>query len=352
MSNKINSTVEVNGTRYDALTGQMLSPKNIINKGYGSGKKMIEGFVIASHSQVKKVKAVPARVTPKAESLHKRAQRSTTLVRRSVKKPAQAGIKSEPEHQPKHHHVTPQRQNRAKTVERHSQVNRFGLLPSRRGQPPAEPAGLKISAKASYRDAAVSQPRLPSMVSSVSHKKLEQMLDEALLKADAHKTMMGQYRPASKLFKRVPKWLSFSVAAVVILAAAFWLVWQNLPSVAVHVAAARAHVNAVLPTYTPDGFGLAGRINYDPGTVTMQFKDKSSRSFSLTQKASDLNSAAIPDTMLKNDPSVQTSMIGGTTVYIYGDHNDATWVNHGVLYNLNNSADLPADQVLKIVQGL
>jgi len=313
---------------------------------------MIDGFVVASHQQVKKAKTVPARAVPKAEVLHKKAQRSTTLMRKAVKKPA-AETHQKAESQAPRHHTPTGRHSRAKAVARHAQVNRFGFLPSRsQAKPRDTEPGVRINAKASYRDSAIAAPRAPSMVTSVSHKKLEQMLDEALLRADAHKNMMNGHSRRSKIFRFVPKWLSFTLAVIVIIAVAFWLLWQNLPSVAVHVAAARAHVNAVMPAYTPAGYDFAGRLQYDEGSVTMQFKDKSNKSFDLTQKASDVNSAAIPDAYLHSDDSVQTSMIGGTTVYIHGDKNDATWVNHGVLYNLKNSAGLPTDQVLKIVQGL
>jgi hypothetical protein len=350
LSSKINSTVEVNGTRYDALTGQMLGPKKFINKGYSSSKKMIDGFVI---SQPKRAKAAAVKVTAKAHNLHKRPQKSTTLMRKAVKKPDTTA--SQPDEHKAGQSIPQQRHNRAKTITRHEKVNRFGLIPNRSRQELApRPAEVKINAKASYRSTAEMAPVAPSLVTSVSHKKLEQMLDEALLKANAHKHMMGgrTKNRRVKLFKRMPKWLGMTLTAVVILAVAFWLVWQNLPSVAVHVAAARAHVNAAMPTYMPEGYNFAGPLKYNQDSVTMQFKDKADKAFLLTQKASDMNSAALPANYIPANTPVETSMIGGTTVYIYGDNNNAAWVNRGVFYNLNNKAGLPSDQVLKIVQGL
>jgi hypothetical protein len=353
LSSKTNSTVEVNGTSYDARSGKMLSPKKLMNKSYGSSKKLVDGFVVAGHHQAKKVRDMPAKALPKAENLHKRAQQSTTLMRHAVKKPtAQTTHETEPAKRPSHN-VPAHRQGRAKTVERHAQVNRFGFMPNRAKTDRAKPTEV-IKVEASYRDQAIAPPRPPSMVTSASHKKLEQLLDEALVQADAHKNMMkrtGRVR-RFKALDMVPRWLGITSAIIIIIAVAFWLLWQNLPAVAVHVAAARAHVNAAVPTYTPEGFSMAKRLEYNQGAVTLQFKDKSDKSFTLTQKASDLNSAALPSGYLPAKQTVQTSMIGGTTVYIYGDQNNAAWVNHGVLYKLNNSAGLPADQVLKIVQGL
>jgi Domain of unknown function (DUF4367) len=346
LSSKTNSIVEVNGLRYDALSGQLLAPKKIINKGYSSGKKMIDGFVVSAHGAPKS--KVASRAASKATALHKRAQHSSTLMRQAVKKPASAAEakhgsgKTASTHK-SHHHL------RAKTVAKHAQVNRFGFLPSREApKDESNPAEVKIAAKATYR-AEVTAPRLPSMVTSVSHKKLEEMLDEALVRADAHKHMTNANHK-KRSFKRIPRWLGLTVLAVFVLIAVFWLIWQNLPSVAVHVAAARSHVNASVPAYTPDGYKLAGPLNYGEGSVTMRFK-AADKSFALTQKASTINSEALQSD-LPSTANVQTSMIDGTTVYIYGNHSDATWVNHGVLYNLKNSAGLPTDQVLKIVQSL
>jgi hypothetical protein len=49
---------------------------------------------------------------------------------------------------------------------------------------------------------------------------------------------------------------------------------------------------------------------------------------------------------------VQTSVVNGTTVYIYGQTNDAAWVNNGVQYTVQDKASLNSDQLLKIANSL
>ncbi|MDB5160931.1 MAG: hypothetical protein JWO96_311 [Candidatus Saccharibacteria bacterium] len=360
---KTNSIVEVNGSRYNALTGQLLSPRKSRPQAISSGKKMIDGFVIGAHHKTTKALAKPRvqQAPAKAQGLHQRTQRSSTLMRHIVKKPdiskKENNAASVQARDIKPH---PVRVSRAKTIMKHDKVNRFGAFPPA-AQSPTQPQKMSITAKASYRadTATVVAPRVPSMITSASHNKLERMLDEALTKANAHKQMMNSDRNHSRLRQRlnyVPKWISITVVVVVVIAAAFWLVWQNLPTVAVHVAAARAHVNASIPSYTPSGFNIAGPVQYHDGAVTMQFRNKVStgteREFSITQKASNWNSTSLEANYLPNEQSVQTSLVGGTTVYIYGNKSDAAWVNHGVLYNLDNKAQLSSDQVLKIVQSL
>lgn len=193
------------------------------------------------------------------------------------------------------------------------------------------------------------------MITSVSHQKLERILDEALVKASAHKQMMNgrRYSGLSKI-KHLPKKLRVSITIFVFLLIAAILVWQNLPSVAVHVAAARAHVNASMPGYTPSGYSFANPIQYENGSLTMKYVDKNHAGddFLLTQKASNWDSSSLAANALPKDVPVQTSQVNGTTVYVYGSSNDATWVNHGVVYSLQNKARLSSDQVMKIVNSL
>ncbi len=152
----------------------------------------------------------------------------------------------------------------------------------------------------------------------------------------------------------MPRRLGISIAIAVLALVAAILIWQNLPSVAVHVAAARAHVNASMPGYTPSGYSFTNPIKYENGSLTMQYVDKSHSSdgFALTQTASNWDSSSLAANALPKNAPVQTSQVNGTTVYIYGTTNNATWVNNGVLYSLKNKANLSSDQVMKIVQGL
>jgi len=346
---KASSVVEVNGNRYDALTGQLLgTPKAIKSAVSTSGKKMIDGFVVGPHHSSKS-KERAAKRTPKAGSLHQGQQRTRTLMRKAVKKPVDAitiPAKSVLR-RPKTH--DPTRELRAKTISRHAKVSRYGLV-HRKAQV-TKPAPTKVVA-ASAASAEIVNPRVPSMVTSVSHRKLERLLDEALVRADAHKQMMNA-RKHSYRFKRLPKWALITFGGIILAIIVAIIVWQTLPSVAVRVAADRAHVSASMPSYTPAGFTFAKPLQYDPGTVTIQYVNKadSAQSYSVTQKNSNWDDSTLQSNYLPANAPVQTSNVDGTTVYVYGENGDAAWVNHGVLYSLKNKANLPSDQVFKIVKS-
>ncbi|MBX4199516.1 DUF4367 domain-containing protein [Candidatus Saccharibacteria bacterium] len=361
---KTNSVVEVNGNRYDAISGELISKvkkaSNHIHRP--RGKKMVDGFVLSSarrpattNAQVSKSASRPKTT---AHGLHTRTQHSKTLMRKVVKKPSFS--KAEPtQKKPVHaqsHGVNPIRESRAKTVIKHAKVNRFGALQSSAtSTAKADVMPHKPRLKNTSAAIEIVAPRAPSMVTSVSHQKLERLLDEALLKADAHKQMM-HHNQSSRLsrMKRLPRWLSIGFAILILTILAAAVIWRNLPSVAMHVAAARAHVKASIPSYTPSGYGFTNHIKYKTGSVTLQYIDKTSGEpgFALTQQTSDWDSASLAANALPKDVPVQTSQVNGTTVYVYGTSNDAAWVNHGVLYNLKNKGSLTSDQVMKIVEAL
>jgi hypothetical protein len=354
LSSKTNSVVEVNGSRYDAISGRLLSPRKSL-----PGKKVIDGFTLGAHHKksASTAKARLAEHSPsKAQGLHTRTQRSVTLMRKAVKQPAVKVI-SMADMRPQTRGAKPPhtRLSRAKAVDKHSKVERFGFMPQKKNTVSAEPT--RIEAKASYRDSAVAAPKMPSMVTSASHHRLEQMLDEALTKADSHKQSSrrrrNRFSNILKPFAVLPRWMSLTLLVFIAAIIAFWLIWQNLPTVAVHVAAARAHVDASIPKYTPEGFSLVSPVEYKDGSVTMTFKeDKTKQDFALVQKASNWNSSSLVNNYIPANQAAQTSMVNGTTVYIYGQGGDAAWVNHGVLYDLKNHADLNSEQILKIVQGM
>lgn len=362
--NKTNSIIEVNGNRYDAVTGKQISAgKKLKSASQSSPKKMIDGFVLGAHhskTQIKKTSSLvisKARAKTEAQGLHRQPQKPKTLIRKGLKKPGGPEIpKASSPVSARHNVVDPLKQLRAKTVTRHSQVNRFGHF-TRAQQQTSEVINQKSSPAARKAGVEVKLPAPPpSLITSVSHRKLEKLLDEGLMRAEAHRHMLN-HKPHNKFLGplgSIPRWLSFSLVGFLIAAFAIFMIWQNLPAVAVHVAAAKAHVNATMPAYTPTGFIYQGPLQYEPGAITMKFKDKtdSSQKFLLTQKASNWSSASLEANALPDKTNVQTSEVNGTTVYIYGQNNDATWVNHNVLYDLKNQAQLSSDQVLRIVQGL
>jgi hypothetical protein len=296
-----------------------------------------------------------------AQNVHKGAQRSQTLMRGIVHKPS--GSKpSVQKAQPKQNNpsINPARLQRAKSAVTNPGVRRFGHVPmvnknARTDKPAARIEPVNKSALAA-QSKALAKP-LPSMVTSVTHQQLERLLDQALTSADAHKKSLSARLPNENLWqkiKKAPKLLTVGISVFLVVLVGIFFAWRNMPQVAMKVAAARAHVAAQVPGYTPTGFGYASPVNYGNGSVSMKFKaaGNSARTYTVTQKTSDMTSKSLVDTTIPKSTQVQTSEINGTTVYIYGAQNDAVWVNHGVQFKINNQANLNSDQLLKVASGL
>jgi hypothetical protein len=304
------------------------------------------------------ISASRAKIKSTAQSVHKRAQRSQTLMRSVVRRPEQS--QQAKVAAPKVHPVQTdsKRNTRAQSITKHANVRRFGhVLPKNKPSSIVSDTRLaKPSQPVTTDSRAVVQKRVPSMVTSASHAHLERLLDEALSKADAHKKAINGYLPNRNLWQKVrtaPKWASLGTAVLIVGLLSGFFAWQNLPAVSMRVAATRAHVSAQVPGYTPSGFSFAGPVNHKEGSVTIKFKanSDSSRNFSLTQANSNLSSKSLADSdVVQNNP--QTFAVNGNTIYVYGPNNDATWVDHGVQYTIRDNANLTSDQLLRIANSL
>jgi hypothetical protein len=323
----------------------------VINPSNNNHNQVIDGFVRSSAS------STPSKKLSSAHKLHHRTQKAQTLVRGALKKPtAQVGS-----------HIqrlapgyNPSREVHAKSVSKHSQVKRFGH-PVASSPTPRQPV-IKAEAVPRQSGAAVASAStavaLPSMVTSASHQKLERMLDLALTRADAHKQAL-RYHAARHFWQR-PSFLGrrtglkLSVIIVLLIVAAGFVAWQKFPQLSVRLAASRAHISASVPSYKPDGYSLAAPAQAIDGKVLIKYKAVSdaAQGYDISQAPSDMTSTSLANTLSPAGSQMQTSQVGGNTVYIYGSKNDAAWVNNGILYKLSDHANLSSDQIIDIVKGL
>lgn len=332
----------------------METKEKFINSSKSSPNKVIDGFVRSTANSSTPAKK---RHTAAAHSLHRRTEKAHTLVRGAVKKPLS-------QTSGRIHKLTPgynpDRELHAKSVSKHSHVQRFGVPKAESAAMPRPTLRAKVTPK--YQSAAApvnsTAVALPSMVTSASHQKLERMLDVALTRADAHKQAL-RYHAARHFWQR-PSFLGkrtglkVGLITVAILVAVGFVAWQKFPQLSVKLAASRAHIHASVPSYKPEGYSLAAPAQAINGQVLIKYKaiSDASQGYDITQQPSDMTSTSLANTLTPGGTQMQTSQVGGNTVYIYGPKNDAAWVNNGVLYKLNDHANLSSDQIINIVKGL
>ncbi|MBX4201350.1 DUF4367 domain-containing protein [Candidatus Saccharibacteria bacterium] len=295
-----------------------------------------------------------------AHQLHKRTDKTHTLMRGSLKKPVAHLTSKIQKVTPG---LSPQRAARAKSTAKHSQVKRFGYPGEGTNSGPQVVQGEVVPRNIHHHAAPVpkassSAIALPSMVTSASHQKLERLLDEALTKANSHKQAL-RYQ-AARHFWQKPGFLGrraglkIGVCAVILLLLIGFVAWQKLPQFSVKVASNQANVDATVPSYSPEGYGFAGPASAQNSAVVIKYKNsgQASQSYDISQKESNMTSNSLAHTIIPPGSQVQTSQVGGNTIYVYGAKNDAAWVNNGVLHTISNNANLSTDEILKIVQGL
>ena len=132
-----------------------------------------------------------------------------------------------------------------------------------------------------------------------------------------------------------------------------YLTYMNLPVLSVKIAATQAGINATYPDYRPDGYKIDGPVSFTSGQVTINFVANTGTSrFSIKQSKSTWDSSAVLDNVVR--PAVGekyiTNQEQGLTIYTY--NGNATWVNGGILYNIQGDAPLSGDQLRHIATSL
>ena len=362
---KVSGVIQINGTTYDAATGNVIGAARKVAHQVKTQSRVIDGFIKKSGSAVPKVaKASVERLSARSEfsranrqdkpaqTIHARAQRSKALVRSAVIRPKDG---------PKLHindvevnNIDKEKLSRASAIAKDARVKRFGALrPAKAIHKQIVTAKARPMDQASTDSARAATTVMPSMVASASHQRLERMLDQALVQADAHKQRLKQARNPLYKLSRAKRILVVTMIALIFLVVAALIVWQDMPQVAIRIAGKRAHIAASMPAYTPSGFSFV-KAQSVSNAVQLKYeaKQESGASYSLTQQKSVWDSSSLAANTISASDAVQTSQVQGTTVYIYGHSNDATWVNNGIRYTIDNQAKLSSDQILQIVQSM
>ncbi|MBI2285279.1 DUF4367 domain-containing protein [Candidatus Saccharibacteria bacterium] len=346
------SLVEINGQLYDANSGRLFHhPRGPV----------IDGFVRKPRPINSKLGSAKERLQKPASVVHRRTQHSMTLMRSVVKKPKSGHNPDSKSKAPKARTATPtpNRISRAMNTIKNSRVDRFGspIIQAKaayaKAIPRSKPA-MAGKAKPPASTALAARPA-PSMITSVSHQRLERMLDKALIQADSHKKALQGRLAGKRRFSRhirfLPRWLTIAIAILVVLSSGAYFAWRNIPYVSMQLASLRAQVKGSLPDYVPSGFKFSGPTQYESGVISMTFKaEEESRYFTLTQKAANWDSSSLAANTLSDDAQVQTSQVKGTTVYYSGDQ--AAWVNNGKYYVIKDHAQLNPDEIFKIADSI
>lgn len=375
------NVIELNGKRYDAVTGAFLGKSHVVPKHITEQfvhGKVIDGFVRPAPKPKPAPKPEPVAVAEpkpapaekpeaKAETaalrtrpaVHHTAshkpEKSITLMRKATQKPAYSikpAIKpqapAEVMHKPNSalahkrsvYSVDPNRSERAALTNRHHAVRHFVA----HGK--AAPAIHAVSM--AVQPIAVQPMPLEVAAAHLPAAKHADIFEAAIARATSHEQPKHKVRARFSKRRRVLN--SLAVAASFVILAGF-ISYLNLPQLEMRVASVRAGFSANMPGYAPTGYALAGGVKQAGGTVTVSFHSGDSY-YNLTQQSSNWNSQTLLDNTLALSGAHQTVEKNGQTIYIYGHGANASWVNGGVRYDITGNAQLSKDEISSIAASL
>lgn len=358
------TTITINGRVYDAITGMPILTNAMTDQTArkSTAKKQMRAFSDVGPSVPTRELAKPQRpvaneqLAPQrvhetqapAQAMHQATQKSHTLYRKALKKPAAAQAIPAAVAAPAPTQPAVQKQA---TSLRSPMISRFSAQAAQEPQSaqspeePIKPAAMHPSVAKAFATKAAAQPQQPALS---GHALKEALIKERLAEVDTTHNKKEHKRSPS----RRPRLVAILSSTLALLVLGGYLTYITLPSISLRVAASRAGLNATMPDYKPDGYSLDGPIAYSPGEVIIGYKSNTNDSgYKLTQKATNWDSQAVLDNYVtKNTDNYLTFQERGITVYTF--NNKAAWVNGGLLYTIEGNAALSSDQVLRIATSM
>lgn len=366
------SIITINGRSYDALTGMPIVANNTaVRAAAHAAQRAPHHAAPAQPAPQKPVRAMtdvaPMRAArpnhAPAQAIHQTTQKSQTLYRKALKKPAPAQHSTQAQpHVAAHaqtaiHAQKPAEIKAATSHERSPLISKFSAQHHTQTVKPVVEQPKKVDhiapaathptvAKALQRHAAA-QPQAQLTGSDLK----EQLIKERLAEV-SDKPHNREHKKAGWL-SRQPRLVTVLSSTLALLILGGYLTYITLPSISLRVAASRAGVNANMPEYKPDGYSLDGPITYSPGEVVISYKSNSNdeAGYKLVQKATNWDSQAVLDNYVaKLSENYLTFQERGVTVYTFG--NKAAWVNGGLLYTIEGNAALSSEQILRVATSI
>lgn len=324
--------VTLNGAKYDALTGERVDNK--------------PGFVKVENDRGHVIK----KTVNHAGSVHGTTQRSQTLNRKAIQKPAS-------------HVVHSYRKERAQpAVQQSPSISKFAPHPvvtpiSRpvisdfrkpqaapaKATPTVTPAPAKISTALETEQ----KPVAPSLSQAIKN----QAIDNAMAQ-DAPKAKRVRNKTKRKASKWQPRFMTIASASLALILLGGYFTYINMPNLSVRVAAVQAGVDASYPQYKPDGYHLKGTVAYEPGQVNMKFSSSAGPYFEIEQAKSDWDSTALLENYVEKNAGDNYTITNDRGLTIYNFAGKTVWVNGGIMYTISGDAPLSGDQIQRMVASL
>ena len=322
----------------------------------------------AAVSRTHKSIDIASRSTKSATELHRGRGKSVIDLREHpAKRPTQPQVEHARHHPPallpstasqlRHESAYTSRLETAKQVGKSPLINRFGT--SRRTdmvppEPTAPVPAVASPARATVQSSVAAQPPIRELPNHIitQHEALRQFIPAPStepLPEPSKGHRQADWRPHLGLSPHKGRVLA-TTAAVALMGGYIWL--QNYPKLALQTASNQAGLAATLPGYIPSSYNLSKTLS-QPGLVTLNFSSPSiPEILRIAQHRTSWDSNSLLDNFVARQTDDYSTVHGqGLTIYLFGQ-NEATWVNHGIWYNIEGASKLSREQILKIAYSL
>lgn len=351
------SIIEVNGKRYDARTGQLITTKSAAPVARAKTAPKTKPAQTA-----KRVNDI-ARPVSGVQAVRRQVQKSQTLMRSGLKRPApRPAVKTtksrtvsdfrpvKPVASKVANRPNPQRQARAQSITQSKLVRKFNDFGASVQAASTQAVATTIAALPVQPVPAVPKTALkPTNL----QKQKESILERGLRNANSHNEVFTPVKASKKSKRKSSRLATYAAGTLAALLLVGFIAYQNVPNIAVRYAAARSGVTASLPGYQPAGFALGHKVQYNHGQIVLSYQSNADeRSYTITQRESNWNSDTLmANYVVKQSEQIQTYEDKGRTIYLYGE-SGATWVNGGVWYDISGDSQLTSDQLIRIATSL
>jgi hypothetical protein len=376
---KRKTSIQINGSHYDALTGALLSYEATPVVAVKPAAKSIDGVV--GGSTKRKPTVAPVRIAapvqpvrhikpdvsraPAAHAKTRQAKPSATLMRHAVKKPTESSLKRNTTVRAAHHApntvalspratVVPkhslyslnhERAARAASVQMHPRISRF----SKAVEFEIKHEAIQIAQNANQAFVLPQNPvAAPAQTTS-------DIFERALQMATSHEepapvVMTAKGRRAFRSLRR--RMVSFGAGAVAVLALVGVFGYHSDP-VKFKMATTNAGFSANMPGYSATGFQVAD-VQTTSGYVNVKYHNKQlNRTYAVVEKPSSITSSKLLEQIAATETRTPYNAVDkdGRTIYIYG-RNQAAWVHEGILYQVLGNGSLASDDFVAIATSM
>ncbi len=351
------ATVQLNGKTYDAISGVMISdirPPAAVAKT-ATVKKAAAKTVVSKPVHVE-TPSTSSRIHVHAIAKHARGQTqqpSITLMRKAVRKPAPGLKKALNIQAPLAKQavnvivekvavssVDTSRQERAKQTEKHTSIQHYG-------QSTATIRAAHVPVKNAPEDPEPEEVAAPAPKPSNG-------LDELFERAMENATHFVDVTTSKTHFKKKVRMhvASMSAGTLALLLVIGFAAYQNSPGLQLRVAGFQTGVSTANPNFAASGFAYNG-VTAKDGKRIIGLKSNTGE-YQLSQQSTNWSGQEmiqqVSSVSASGDPNFTTVTGGGRTIYRFSG-NQATWVKHGVWYQVSGTKSLSDSQLESLAQN-